>query len=86
MGIPGPGGQNLYLVPSYPQKDEMEVEHLATLERLRQNQRQDYLKVSHCVSVFVRSVICNSPPLTLSARIRVRFVRASHRPTDEGAA
>lgn len=23
----------------------MEVEHLATLERLRQNQRQDYLKV-----------------------------------------
>lgn len=25
-------------------KDEMEVEHLATLERLRQNQRQDYLK------------------------------------------
>lgn len=24
----------------------MEVEHLATLERLRQNQRQDYLKVS----------------------------------------
>lgn len=28
------------------QKDEMEVEHLATLERLRQSQRQDYLKVS----------------------------------------
>lgn len=27
------------------QKDEMEVEHLATLERLRQSQRQDYLKV-----------------------------------------
>lgn len=26
--------------------DEMGVEHLATLERLRQNQRQDYLKVS----------------------------------------
>lgn len=26
--------------------DEMCVEHLATLERLRQNQRQDYLKVS----------------------------------------
>lgn len=25
--------------------DEMGVEHLATLERLRQNQRQDYLKV-----------------------------------------
>ncbi|XP_055699221.1 ubiquitin-conjugating enzyme E2 Q2 isoform X1 [Phlebotomus papatasi] len=25
-------------------KDEMEVEHLATLERLRQSQRQDYLK------------------------------------------
>ena len=24
----------------------MEVEHLATLERLRQSQRQDYLKVS----------------------------------------
>lgn len=31
-------------------KDEMEVEHLATLERLRQTQRQDYLRVSsyHC--------------------------------------
>lgn len=28
------------------QKDEMEVEHLATLERLRQSQRQDYLKVN----------------------------------------
>ena len=28
-------------------KDEMEVEHLATLERLRQTQRQDYLRVSH---------------------------------------
>jgi ubiquitin-conjugating enzyme E2 Q len=27
-------------------KDEMEVEHLATLERLRQTQRQDYLRVS----------------------------------------
>lgn len=27
------------------QKDEMELEHLATLERLRQSQRQDYLKV-----------------------------------------
>lgn len=26
--------------------DEMCVEHLATLERLRQNQRQDYLKVN----------------------------------------
>lgn len=26
-------------------KDEMEVEHLATLERLRQTQRQDYLRV-----------------------------------------
>lgn len=29
-------------------KDEMEVEHLATLERLRQTQRQDYLRVSWC--------------------------------------
>lgn len=28
-----------------PKADEMGVEHLATLERLRQNQRQDYLKV-----------------------------------------
>lgn len=27
------------------QKDEMDMEHLATLERLRQSQRQDYLKV-----------------------------------------
>lgn len=33
-------------------KDEMEVEHLATLERLRQTQRQDYLRVrsSHHVT------------------------------------
>lgn len=29
----------------FEQKDDMEVEHLATLERLRQSQRQDYLKV-----------------------------------------
>nr|CAI5859815.1 unnamed protein product [Callosobruchus analis] len=28
-----------------PKADEMGVEHLATLERLRQNQRQDYLKI-----------------------------------------
>ncbi|XP_059223456.1 ubiquitin-conjugating enzyme E2 Q2 isoform X1 [Stomoxys calcitrans] len=33
------------------QKDEMEVEHLATLERLRQSQRQDYLKGSVSGSV-----------------------------------
>lgn len=32
-------------------KDEMEVEHLATLERLRQTQRQDYLKGSVSGSV-----------------------------------
>ncbi len=32
-------------------KDEMEVEQLATLERLRQTQRQDYLRVS-CGSLF----------------------------------
>ncbi|XP_055699225.1 ubiquitin-conjugating enzyme E2 Q2 isoform X4 [Phlebotomus papatasi] len=32
-------------------KDEMEVEHLATLERLRQSQRQDYLKGSVSGSV-----------------------------------
>jgi ubiquitin-conjugating enzyme E2 Q len=30
---------------SRPKADEMGVEHLATLERLRQNQRQEYLKV-----------------------------------------
>lgn len=30
--------------------DDMGVEHLATLERLRQNQRQDYLKVSLILS------------------------------------
>lgn len=30
-------------------KDEMEVEHLATLERLRQTQRQDYLRVSNFI-------------------------------------
>lgn len=29
------------------QKDEMDMEHLATLERLRQSQRQDYLKVRY---------------------------------------
>lgn len=29
----------------------MDLEHLATLERLRQNQRQDYLKGSVCGSV-----------------------------------
>ncbi|KRG07016.1 ubiquitin-conjugating enzyme E2 Q2 isoform X1 [Drosophila mojavensis] len=33
------------------QKDDMEVEHLATLERLRQSQRQDYLKGSVSGSV-----------------------------------
>ncbi|XP_067637985.1 ubiquitin-conjugating enzyme E2 Q2 isoform X2 [Eurosta solidaginis] len=33
------------------EKDEMEVEHLATLERLRQSQRQDYLKGSVSGSV-----------------------------------
>lgn len=31
--------------------EEIELEHLATLERLRQNQRQDYLKGSVCGSV-----------------------------------
>lgn len=31
--------------------EEMDLEHLATLERLRQNQRQDYLKGSVCGSV-----------------------------------
>lgn len=30
-------------------KDEMEVEHLATLERLRQTQRQDYLRVRRLI-------------------------------------
>lgn len=34
-------------------KDEMEVEHLATLERLRQTQRQDYLRVSSLLLHFV---------------------------------
>lgn len=33
------------------QVDEMDTEHLATLERLRQNQRQDYLKGSVSGSV-----------------------------------
>ncbi|XP_053668499.1 ubiquitin-conjugating enzyme E2 Q2 isoform X2 [Anopheles marshallii] len=36
---------------STAKKDEMEVEHLATLERLRQTQRQDYLKGSVSGSV-----------------------------------
>ncbi|CAB3375904.1 ubiquitin-conjugating enzyme E2 Q2 isoform X2 [Cloeon dipterum] len=38
-------------VPSKSKSDEMEQEHLATLERLRQNQRQDYLKGSVSGSV-----------------------------------
>lgn len=32
--------------------DEMGVEHLATLERLRQNQRRDYLKVGEIYCIF----------------------------------
>lgn len=35
----------------FPKGEEIELEHLATLERLRQNQRQDYLKGSVCGSV-----------------------------------
>ena len=38
-------------VPSKSKSDEMEQEHLATLERLRQNQRSDYLKGSVSGSV-----------------------------------
>ncbi|KAF4525267.1 hypothetical protein B566_EDAN014667 [Ephemera danica] len=38
-------------VPSKSKGDEMDTEHLATLERLRQNQRQDYLKGSVSGSV-----------------------------------
>uniref|UniRef100_A0A1A9WMA1 UBIQUITIN_CONJUGAT_2 domain-containing protein n=2 Tax=Glossina TaxID=7393 RepID=A0A1A9WMA1_9MUSC len=38
-------------VRSANKKDDMEVEHLATLERLRQSQRQDYLKGSVSGSV-----------------------------------
>lgn len=41
-------------------KDEMEVEHLATLERLRQTQRQDYLRVS------LADLICRDFPINLS--------------------
>lgn len=39
--------------------DEMGVEHLATLERLRQNQRQDYLKVAfkNCCFFFQVSTV-----------------------------
>lgn len=36
----------LEMEDSRAKADEMGVEHLATLERLRQNQRQDYLKVN----------------------------------------
>lgn len=42
---------------SASKKDEMEVEHLATLERLRQTQRQDYLrvrKISHHLFLFCK--------------------------------
>nr|AAL90258.1 GM13209p [Drosophila melanogaster] len=38
-------------VRSTSKKDDMEVEHLATLEKLRQSQRQDYLKGSVSGSV-----------------------------------
>lgn len=31
----------------------MEVEHLATLERLRQSQRQDYLKVRKYIILYI---------------------------------
>lgn len=37
-------------------KDEMEVEHLATLERLRQTQRQDYLRVCWLLTFIVSYV------------------------------
>uniref|UniRef100_A0A182F876 UBIQUITIN_CONJUGAT_2 domain-containing protein n=1 Tax=Anopheles albimanus TaxID=7167 RepID=A0A182F876_ANOAL len=40
-----------YVIHANITKDEMEVEHLATLERLRQTQRQDYLKGSVSGSV-----------------------------------
>lgn len=43
-----------------PIQDDMEVEHLATLERLRQTQRQDYLKVS--------------PTCNLSGSINVKLI------------
>lgn len=55
-------------------KDEMEVEHLATLERLRQTQRQDYLRVS---SVTAGEVWVT---LTVSFRLRVPFREAFKRP------
>ena len=38
-------------------KDEMEVEHLATLERLRQTQRQDYLRVSLFVYNLINIIV-----------------------------
>jgi ubiquitin-conjugating enzyme E2 Q len=55
-------------------KDEMEVEHLATLERLRQTQRQDYLRVSSATAGEV------SVTLTVSFRLRVPFREAFKRP------
>lgn len=64
------------------QKDEMEVEHLATLERLRQTQRQDYLKVMQYK--------LNLLPLTkcwlflIPSGFRIRF-GTGHRSANEGA-
>lgn len=62
-------------------KDEMEVEHLATLERLRQTQRQDYLRVSRA------DLICHDF-LTESFVIRSGFrfwKRTGYRSSHEGA-
>lgn len=52
-------------------KDEMEVEHLATLERLRQTQRQDYLRVSCNYMVRLVCATCS-----LNHLFRARFPEA----------
>ena len=47
----------------------MEVEHLATLERLRQSQRQDYLKVSGAFEKTTLILLFNKLTLTLFSSI-----------------
>lgn len=62
-----------------PKADEMGVEHLATLERLRQNQRQDYLKVGPFSEKNIRRLSSGTPKLSFFVRkvkivIEIRFV------------
>jgi len=60
----------------------MEVEHLATLERLRQSQRQDYLKVS---SMILDNRTCYILNVSIGLFLGFRFgLRTGNRSLDEG--